>query len=329
MCIIVPAQHPNIRSKTDDLVGSTAMPRDSSTSIIIIPDTEESPDEQDAASEEELGAFKDLAYEDNDVKEFRHPDTPINNHNDLTRREKVALMGLLAGHAVWHEGHEVEGTRRQPYREFFRLVFRDWSSEDDIGARPQWRGRSFHDTSVKVGVLATDHPTTRRRVNQPPDSNAPLIPPFVIETLDIPTKSKHRKAGRPVYLLLTLDPEDEWCSWLLCDQGRQEVNSKYVTFNAGLNREETRNRVTKHYDHREKARITAWNREVVIFLARRRIVKWARDGSVSGGHVVGNDRLGPGVIQKLVFAQEIVQKCKAFMFGRTDTLPPVRLVLDF
>ncbi|KAL6361976.1 hypothetical protein LRP88_05459 [Fusarium phalaenopsidis] len=190
------------------------MSRDSSIGTIV-PETEGSPDEQDAAPEDELEAYKDLAYEDNDVKESRHPDTPINNHNDLTRREKVTLMGLLAGYTVMYEGQEVEGGRGRPYREFFRLIFRDWSSEDGNGAPPEWR----------------DH------------SNTPVLAPFVTETSDIPTKSKHRKASQPIYLSLTLNLEHEWYSWLWRDQGRQWVNPKHVTYNSGLNREEARIRI--------------------------------------------------------------------------------------
>ncbi|EEU46743.1 uncharacterized protein NECHADRAFT_77438 [Fusarium vanettenii 77-13-4] len=160
-----------------------------------------------------------------------------------------------------------------------------------------------------VGVLARDHPepnTTRRHVNQPEESEAALAAPVVTETDDVPTKSKHRKAGRPIYLSLTLNMEQGWYRWLWRDQGRQRINTKYVTYNSGLDSAKACERVINHFDRREKARISAWNREVTTFLARRRIVEWVTDGSASGRHVDANDRLGPGVIQKLVLASAFV-----------------------
>ncbi|KAM6523296.1 hypothetical protein FSOLCH5_003915 [Fusarium solani] len=307
------------------------MSRDSSTGTIV-PETEGSPDEQDAAPEDQLEAFKDIEYEDNDVKESRHPDTPINDHNDLTRREKVAFMGLLAGYNDMHKDRPADGSRSRLYREFFRLIFRDWTSEDGNGAPPEWRERSFHDRSLKVGALRENHPepnTTRRRVNQPIYDDEPVPPPLITETSTIAPKSKYRVIGQPIYLSLTLDLEQGWYSWFWGDLGRQFVNPKYITFSPGLDRDKARNHVISHYDRRKKARITAWNREVVIFLARRRIVKWARDGSTGFRYVEANDRLRPEVIQELVWAHEFIQQESASIHGSTHSLPRLRRIRDF
>ncbi|RMJ00533.1 hypothetical protein CDV36_015914 [Fusarium kuroshium] len=83
------------------------------------------------------------------------------------------------------------------------------------GAPPERRERTFHDTSLKVGVLDKDHSepnTTRRRINQPEDDDLRVPAPFMTETSSIPPKSKHRKAGRPIYLGLTLNLEQEYYS---------------------------------------------------------------------------------------------------------------------
>ncbi|RSL99165.1 hypothetical protein CDV31_012287 [Fusarium ambrosium] len=126
-------------------------------------------------------------------------------------------MDLLGGYAGMHAGHEDHGGGSRLYQEFFRLIFREWSSENKNGAPPQWLERTFHDTSLKVGVLDKDQPepnTTCRRINQPEDDDLPVLAPFVTETSSIPPKSKHRKAGRPIYLGLTLNLEQEYYSWL-------------------------------------------------------------------------------------------------------------------
>lgn len=224
-----------------------------------------------------------------------------------------------------YEGHDIVGGRAQVYHDSFREIFRGWSSEDGSGSAPEWHERTFHDTNVMVGVLARDHPepnTTRRHVNQPEESEAALAAPVVTETDDVPTKSKHRKAGRPIYLSLTLNMEQGWYRWLWRDQGRQRINTKYVTYNSGLDSAKACERVINHYDRREKARISAWNREVTTFLARRRIVEWVTDGSASGRHVDANDRLGPGVIQKLVLASAFVGQG----MSRVTGLAPERLL---
>lgn len=255
------------------------------------------------------GSFLHLASQDYEVRVSRHPNTHIKSHEDLTQYEKVALMDLLAGYDEMYQGHDVVGSRGQMYVDFFREIFRDWTTEDGIGAPPEWRERTFHDTNVMVGTLARDHPepnTTRRRVNRPEDDKAPVLAPVVIETEDIPTKSKHRKAGRPVYLSLTLNTEEGTHAWLWRDQGGQWVNPKYLTYNAGLTSAKACEMVINHYDRREKKRISAWNREVTTFLSRRRLVDWFTAGSVSGGRVDPNDRLGRGVIQKLVLASATV-----------------------
>ncbi|KAI8721792.1 hypothetical protein NCS52_00321700 [Fusarium sp. LHS14.1] len=184
------------------------------------------------------GSFLHLAGQDYEVRVSRRPNTHIKSHEDLTQYEKVALMDLLAGYDEMYEGHDVVGSRGQMYVDFFREIFRDWTSEDGIGAPPEWRERTFHDTNVMVDVLTRDHPepnTTRRRVNRPEEGKAPVLAPVVIETDDIPTKSKHRKVGRPVYLSLTLNMEQGTHAWLWRDQGGHWVNPKYVTYNAGLN----------------------------------------------------------------------------------------------
>ncbi|KAL2690077.1 hypothetical protein Neosp_004145 [[Neocosmospora] mangrovei] len=255
------------------------------------------------------GSFLYLAGQDYKVRVSRRRNTPIRSHEDLTQCEKVALMDLLSGYDEMYEGHDVEGGRGQMYVDFFREIFRDWTSEDGSGAPPEWRERTFHDTNVMVGILARDHPepnTTRRRVNRPEEGKAPVLAPVVIETDNIPTKSKHRKAGRPVYLSLTLNMEEGTHAWLWRDEGRQWINPKYVTYNPGLTSAKACEMVINHYDRHERKRLSAWNREVTTFLSRRRIVEWKTDGSVSGGRVDPNDRLGLGVIQKLVLASDTV-----------------------
>ncbi|RSL46362.1 hypothetical protein CEP51_015944 [Fusarium floridanum] len=60
---------------------------------------------------------------------------------------------------------------------------------------------------------------------------------------------------------------------------------------------EVRRRAIKNYDLWEN-RIVTYNRAVVRTLARRRICKWAKHGSESGGQVDNDDMLGSGVIQE-------------------------------
>ncbi|RTE68437.1 hypothetical protein BHE90_017184 [Fusarium euwallaceae] len=151
-----------------------------------------------------------LASEDYEVKRSRQSSNLIQHYEDLTKYEKIALIDLLGGYAGMHAGHEVHGGGSRLYQEFIRLIFRE---------------------CLKVGVLDKDHPepnTTRRHINWPEDDDLPVLAPFVTETSSIPPKSKHRKVGRPIYLGLTLNLEQEYYSWLWRDQGRQFVNPQHV-----------------------------------------------------------------------------------------------------
>ncbi|RSL47174.1 hypothetical protein CEP53_010027 [Fusarium sp. AF-6] len=149
-------------------------------------------------------------------------------------------MDLIGSYAEMHAGHEVYGSRSRLYQEFFR---REWSSEDRNGAPPQRRERTFHDTSLKVGVLDKDHPepnTTRRHINWPEDDDLPVLAPFVTETSSIPRSLRtERLAGA------FIDPH-------------------YVRLDPDLDRDQARNRVIEHYDHREKIRISAWNHPISV-----------------------------------------------------------------
>ncbi|RMJ07630.1 hypothetical protein CDV36_012762 [Fusarium kuroshium] len=296
------------------------------------PEPQGSSDVQDAAPEELLEAFKGLTYDDNEVKDSRAPETPINTHGDLTRQEKVALMGLLAGYASMYMDIPVVGSKAQLYWDFFDLIFSGWGSQYDPGAPPTYRQRSFEDTSRKIGRLTENHPAPgagRPSIQQQVEPTGALTAPVIVNDADDVQASKHRMAGKPVFLSLTLNLEAGCYGWLYRDKGKKFINPKYLAYDEGLDRSKARDLVVQQYDRRERARITDWNREVVLFLARRRIIKWAQEGSASMGHINFVDFLGPGVIQELVYARTFIQQQAASSHGEAAMLTGMAITISF
>ncbi|RSL78596.1 hypothetical protein CEP52_017617, partial [Fusarium oligoseptatum] len=207
---------------------------------------------------------------------------------DLTTEEKLALMDLLKGYMTMHGNRAVNPRRRELYREFFQVIFNRWDSVEGLDDPSTLTEPSFSHTSVRAG-------------KQPPR----------------PAAFTARHAGQPVFLGLTLKLEEEPYAWLWREKAGKFVNPKYVEIAPELGKGEVRRRAIKNYDLWEN-RIATYNRAVVRTLARRRICKWAKHGSKSGGQVDNDDMLGPGVIQELILARDYLADELAVCLAETS-----------
>ncbi|KAM6534740.1 hypothetical protein FALCPG4_004366 [Fusarium falciforme] len=85
---------------------------------------------------------------------------------------------------------------------------------------------------------------------------------------------------------------------------------------------EARRRVISNYDRHESKRITKYNLDLVVSMARRRIMKWAKYGSGHEAHIDPVDRLIPGGIQKLVLPRDWISHWSCAALILTSEMPP-------
>ncbi|RTE71507.1 hypothetical protein BHE90_014078 [Fusarium euwallaceae] len=78
-----------------------------------------------------------------------------------------------------HLAHEFVHSDAELYDQFFREVFKNWSSDERSNPAPIWREAKFAETSIQVGVL---------RVNHPEPGNGDVIPNFCCRPLTLPAR---------------------------------------------------------------------------------------------------------------------------------------------
>ncbi|KAF5013861.1 hypothetical protein FDECE_162 [Fusarium decemcellulare] len=179
------------------------------------------------------------------------------------------------------------------YQQFFNAVFDGWGSTHKTNNPKELPARMFCDTSMEVGFLKIHHPLSQAQ----------------IRAGEVEQKRRARLASAPVYLGLTLNLEEECIAWLWRDSEERFINPKYIEYNPGMSKAKARIAVIENYDDAERTRIVSHNRSQVVSAARRRIVKWARDGSSVGTPTVDNKDYAKDV-QPLVLASDFVLREK-------------------
>ncbi|KAH7271054.1 hypothetical protein B0J15DRAFT_461111 [Fusarium solani] len=93
-----------------------------------------------------------------------------------------------------------------------------------------------------------------------------------------------RVAGQPVFYGLELTLNEGGWRWFWMDRRTGLIDPQFVNM-GGLTLAEARRRVISNYDRSESKRITKYNLDLVVSVARRRIMKWAKYGSGHEAHI--------------------------------------------
>ncbi|RSL61889.1 hypothetical protein CEP54_006027 [Fusarium duplospermum] len=247
---------------------------------------------QDATSEEETQRLVDIVNNDSDVKESRAARTPVLKPGDLTTQEKMALIDLVILFASLQEPEPTQGEEAQTYHAFLHKVFTRWKSDKEENEPPLLDTREFPNVSVQAGVLDEDY----------------------IEHHQADHRGA-RLAGAPVFLDFFLRPETDICmewindepwhdeifggearplengwGFLWRDKNGQPVSRGDVTLTDDFdNITDAKVAVILKYDQDKLLRVAKYNHELVITAARRRIRKWASDGTESTPRVDEDD----------------------------------------
>ncbi|KAJ4202492.1 hypothetical protein NW767_005861 [Fusarium falciforme] len=233
---------------------------------------------QDATPEGEQQRVVDIVNNDTDVKESRPPNTLILKASDLTRDEKMRLADLFELFMTAHKPLRKQSGETPSYQDFLGEIFASWSSDHKENNPPEIASPRLEDTSVQAGVLRCDSPSGRYL-------GKGCLP------------GGPRLAGAPVFLDFVLIPYSDVLMnglWgFLFRDGNGEPCSEYSVkltdeFDDAVDLQVS---VMQKYDQDKRERVTMYNRELVVNAARRRICKWAIDGTETTARVDEDDRV--------------------------------------
>ncbi|KAF4988015.1 hypothetical protein FDECE_15216 [Fusarium decemcellulare] len=228
---------------------------------------------------------------DTAVAVSRSANTIIKGPGQLTRDEKRCLHDLLEKWAKMRPGNATAITL-QRRTEFFDSVFDNWSSRDDYNPIPTIPDRKFTHTSIPVGTLIQDAPVTPKKRKRGEASQS------------IPARIK----GAVVHLSVHLNVGEDNFGLLWRDARSATINPRMIQFDAGLNRDNAIRRAIIHWDKHEKIRVIGHNTELIIALARSRIVDFAAAGTAEFPVVGENLRIGDKIVKLELACDQIAKK---------------------
>lgn len=253
----------------------------------------------DAVPEQQHQLLIDIVASDPDVKESRAANTLVLKPGDLTTGEKMALVDLASMFITVNECFSDQPKTDEYYQIFLEGIFKDWASSDGENDPPILPPRKLPGVNAQVGVLNIDHPEPVDEAEKPTQQSAA------------------RLAGAPALLDIMMWPEFEtvygqgpwkepiweetlwggdirspsmW-AYLWRDQDGHPLKHEFVQFAEGVTMKDAVLRAIAEYDQNEATRVVAYNREVIVNAARRRISKWAKDGTGAAPRVDEDDRL--------------------------------------
>ncbi|KAM6534732.1 hypothetical protein FALCPG4_004358 [Fusarium falciforme] len=254
---------------------------------------------QDATPEGEQQRVVDIVNNDTDVKESHPPNTLILKASDLTRDEKMHLADLFELFMTAHKPLRKQSGETPSYQDFLGEIFASWSSDHKENNPPEIASPRLEDTSVQAGVLRCDSPSGRYL-------GKGCLP------------GGPRLAGAPVFLDFVLIPYsdvlmnglwvDDWCDDIWGGVNSQDGGDRWGFLFRDENGEpcseysvkltdefddavDLQVSVMQKYDQDKRERVTMYNRELVVNAARRRICKWAIDGTETTARVDEEDRV--------------------------------------
>ncbi|KAL4722757.1 hypothetical protein ACLX1H_009995 [Fusarium chlamydosporum] len=196
----------------------------------------------------------------------RPPDDIINNEEMLSTRELSMFTDLARlENQVEHRDAELVPTMSD-WRRFWRLVFRRWNTTHPDNESPHSVGDLSSETSVKVGTLACDHPPNKAYPGPQP---------------------KWRREGATVYLAVFVPMWQSWLEFSWTDSKGKPVKSSLVKLDMEL--AECLDLAISRYDRYVQDRVEKYNEDCIIATARRRLVHFARNGTVHEPRILPGD----------------------------------------
>ncbi|KAL4724775.1 hypothetical protein ACLX1H_008221 [Fusarium chlamydosporum] len=138
---------------------------------------------------------------------------------------------------------------------FMEHVFHGWTSEDPI-IMPTLPVHTFSQSSIEVGRFTQDIPVKAGSVI-----------------------SQNRKKNSKAYLMIKRDGDNQ-PGFLWCDADGKPAKRSYIKMTRGLSASRAKEDLIKKYNPVEFEVMAQYNRQRMIWLARRQVVKFAERGTV-------------------------------------------------
>lgn len=202
---------------------------------------------------------------DGDVTVSRDNTTTIFEAKELSLIGRDSFSDLLR---EWCDARRATRTNTQTFtaddqKSFFEKVFYLWISDDDMVAMPTLQEKKIQETSVPVGYFIENLPVTpsKRKRGQTFQTNP------------------RRMARAPAYMSVKFEANSQGKEFKTCwkDEGGLTVSSEFVKLKEGFTKAKAIEAAIVNWDKCERARVEKFNTELIIALARMRIVRFARE----------------------------------------------------
>ncbi|KAG8668502.1 hypothetical protein FPOAC2_07789 [Fusarium poae] len=174
----------------------------------------------------------------------------------------MALYDLLQD---WYDARPNEQLTGALRSRFFVLMFQNWNSSIETIALPdKLGGKKLQQSAVQVGTLREDLAVTPSKSNKRDHDGRPV---------------SRRCAGAPVWFSVQLHWEGAGIVWKWKDSSSRVVAESAVRRNDGVTLKDAISQASMKTDVSGKARIMGYNTELVVALARKRIVTFSKAGT--------------------------------------------------
>ncbi|EYB33163.1 hypothetical protein FG05_06131 [Fusarium graminearum] len=197
----------------------------------------------------------------------RSSDDIINNEEMLTTRELSMFIDLARLENQVEHRHAELVPSISDWRRFWRLVFRRWNTTHPDNESPMFIGDLSSETAVKVGTLVC---------SQPPNKAYPG-----------PQQPKWRQAGADVFLGVSIPPQQGWLELLWKDSKGKPVKPSIVKLDMELYK--CLDLAISRYDRCVQDRVEKYNEDCIVATARRRLVHFAKVGTINEPRILAGD----------------------------------------
>ncbi|KIN04940.1 hypothetical protein OIDMADRAFT_177292 [Oidiodendron maius Zn] len=163
--------------------------------------------------------------------------------------------------------------------DFWHCVFDRWTSAKKP-TMPRYKNRQAADSSVEVGIFKCDLPAGKGGEVQ-----------------------IQRLKGAPAFLKVHVGGSAKSLSWLWVDSVGQTVNQSYIDLFDGQPLQSFFKDAVIQYDRAELPRLCQWNSRLAVYITRRRIFYWTKNGYPSV--VTGEDELTAN-FEEVILCQDLL-----------------------
>jgi hypothetical protein len=199
---------------------------------------------------------------------------------------------------------------------FWRLVFdSDWNTGRHYMKPAPLADRDLMQTQVQVGVLRIDCPNTAAKMSKKrkrDDGGAESHP------------SAEQSSEAAAFVNVVVKEDELFFSWT--DQQGQAISKSLVRFDEGLSSVDALSMAVERWDTHETARVRSWNKNMVVFWARERLMnRLETRAMVFGKTVVSRTKItmDVDVLVPLVSASELFKTLAQTYAATSELLIPI------